>query len=47
MGQLSFYPQALGMAAAVMGIVAVLPGMPTLVFGALSGGAARWPTTRP
>src|SRR4051812_4722494 len=38
MGQLSFYPQALGMAAAVMGIVAVLPGMPTLVFGALSGG---------
>jgi flagellar biosynthesis protein FlhA len=38
MGQLSFYPQALGMAAAVMGIVAVLPGMPTLAFGALSGG---------
>src|SRR5579863_3006894 len=38
MGQLSFYPQALGMAAAVMGIVAVLPGMPTLVFAALSGG---------
>ncbi|HUE64061.1 MAG TPA: flagellar biosynthesis protein FlhA [Rhizomicrobium sp.] len=38
MGQLSFYPQALGMAAAVMGIVAVLPGMPTLVFGLLSGG---------
>ncbi|HEY2008540.1 MAG TPA: flagellar biosynthesis protein FlhA, partial [Rhizomicrobium sp.] len=38
MGQLSFYPQALGMAAGVMGIVAVLPGMPTLVFAALSGG---------
>ena len=38
MGQLSFYPQALGMAAAVMGIVALLPGMPTLVFAALSGG---------
>jgi flagellar biosynthesis protein FlhA len=38
MSQLSFYPQALGMAAAVMGIVAVLPGMPTLVFAALSGG---------
>jgi flagellar biosynthesis protein FlhA len=38
MSQLSFYPQALGMAAAVMGIVAVLPGMPTLVFGALSAG---------
>jgi flagellar biosynthesis protein FlhA len=36
--QLSFYPQALGMAAAVMGIVAVLPGMPTLVFGGLSIG---------
>src|ERR1700753_1372104 len=37
-GQLSFYPQALGMAAAVMGIVAILPGMPTLVFMGLSGG---------
>ncbi|HJS45200.1 MAG TPA: flagellar biosynthesis protein FlhA [Rhizomicrobium sp.] len=36
MTQLSFYPQALGMAAAVMGIVAILPGMPTIVFGALS-----------
>ncbi|HEY5238402.1 MAG TPA: FHIPEP family type III secretion protein, partial [Rhizomicrobium sp.] len=36
MNQLSFYPQALGMASAVMGIVAVLPGMPTLVFAALS-----------
>ena len=34
MRQLSFYPQALGMAAAVMGVVAVLPGMPTMVFGA-------------
>jgi flagellar biosynthesis protein FlhA len=44
MGQLSFYPQALGMAAAVMGIVAILPGMPTLVFAALSGGtgALAW-----
>src|SRR5215467_7391949 len=44
MGQLSFYPQALGMAAAVMGIVAVLPGMPTLVFAALSGftGTLAW-----
>jgi flagellar biosynthesis protein FlhA len=38
MGQLSFYPQALGMAAVVMGIVAVLPGMPTLAFAGLSGG---------
>jgi flagellar biosynthesis protein FlhA len=38
MTQLSFYPQALGMAAGVMGIVAVLPGMPTLVFAGLAGG---------
>src|ERR1700742_3021997 len=38
MGQLSFYPQALGMAAAVMGVVALLPGMPTLVFAGLSAG---------
>ena len=36
MRQLSFYPQALGMAAAVMGVVAVLPGMPTMVFDGLS-----------
>jgi flagellar biosynthesis protein FlhA len=43
-GQLSFYPQALGMASAVMGIVGVLPGMPTLVFTALSAliGGAAW-----
>jgi flagellar biosynthesis protein FlhA len=42
-GQLSFYPQALGMAAAVMGIIGLLPGMPTTVFAGLSaliGGAA-------
>src|SRR5271167_4946348 len=38
MNQLSFYPQALGMAAAVMGIVGVLPGMPTFAFAGLSGG---------
>jgi len=38
MKQLSFYPQALGMAAAVMGVVAILPGMPTMVFAGLSGG---------
>jgi flagellar biosynthesis protein FlhA len=38
MSQLSFYPQALGMAAAVMGVVSLLPGMPTLVFAGLSGG---------
>src|ERR1700742_1712025 len=44
MGQLSFYPQALGMASAVMGIVGVLPGMPTLVFTGLSAlvGGAAW-----
>ncbi|HUO88864.1 MAG TPA: flagellar biosynthesis protein FlhA, partial [Rhizomicrobium sp.] len=43
-GQLSFYPQALGMASAVMGIVAVLPGMPTLVFAGLSAatGGLAW-----
>ncbi|MDE2464810.1 MAG: FHIPEP family type III secretion protein, partial [Alphaproteobacteria bacterium] len=42
-GQLSHYPQALGIASAVMAIVAVIPGMPTLVFmllSALVGGAA-------
>ncbi|MBV9905730.1 MAG: flagellar biosynthesis protein FlhA [Alphaproteobacteria bacterium] len=42
-GQLSNYPQALGMASAVMGIVGVLPGMPTLVFlglAAVAGGLA-------
>ena len=38
MAQFSFYPQALGMASAVMGIVAVLPGMPTFVFAGLSAG---------
>jgi len=37
-GQLSFYPQALGMASAVMGIIGVLPGMPTFVFAGLSAG---------
>src|SRR5580693_2862491 len=36
--QLSFYPQALGMAAAVMGVIAILPGMPTMVFAGLSAG---------
>src|ERR1700733_104289 len=38
MKQLSFYPQALGMAAAVMGVMALLPGIPTLVFAGLAGG---------
>lgn len=44
MNQLSFYPQALGMASAVMGIVGMLPGMPTLVFVGLSAGtgALAW-----
>jgi flagellar biosynthesis protein FlhA len=35
-GQLSFYPQALGMAAFVMAVVAVLPGMPHFVFALIS-----------
>ncbi|MFT4277444.1 MAG: flagellar biosynthesis protein FlhA [Rhodopseudomonas sp.] len=39
MGQLSGYPQALGMAAAVMLVLAALPGIPTLPFLALGGGA--------
>src|SRR5258708_4503610 len=39
-GQLSFYPQALGMAAFVMAVVAVLPGMPHLVFAMIATGAA-------
>ena len=44
MRQLSFYPQALGMAAAVMGVVGILPGMPFLVFAPLSAGfgALAW-----
>jgi len=43
-GQLSFYPQALGMAAAVMAVVGILPGMPTFVFAGLSAliGGAAW-----
>jgi flagellar biosynthesis protein FlhA len=44
MGQLSFYPQALGMVSTIMGIVAVLPGMPTIVFALLSAatGGLAW-----
>ena len=38
-GQLSYYPQALGMAAFVMAIVAMLPGMPHLVFFVIALGA--------
>jgi flagellar biosynthesis protein FlhA len=38
-GQLSYYPQALGMAAFVMAVVAMLPGMPHLVFFVIATGA--------
>ncbi|MGJ4886248.1 MULTISPECIES: flagellar biosynthesis protein FlhA [unclassified Bradyrhizobium] len=38
--QFSGYPQALGMSAAVMLVLALLPGIPTLPFLALGGGAA-------
>ena len=38
-GQLSYYPQALGMAAFVMAIVAMLPGMPHVVFFVIAIGA--------
>ncbi|HJR56912.1 MAG TPA: flagellar biosynthesis protein FlhA [Rhizomicrobium sp.] len=37
MRQLSYYPQALGMAAAVLAVVGVMPGMPLMVFGPLAG----------
>jgi len=39
LGQLSHYPQSLGMAAFVMAVIAVLPGMPHFVFALLSGAA--------
>jgi flagellar biosynthesis protein FlhA len=38
-GQLSYYPQALGLAAFVMAIMALLPGMPHLVFMLIAVGA--------
>jgi flagellar biosynthesis protein FlhA len=38
--QFSGYPQALGMAAGVMCVLALLPGIPTIPFLALGGGAA-------
>ena len=38
--QLSHYPKALGMAAGVMIVLAMLPGIPSLPFLALGGGAA-------
>src|SRR5258705_161200 len=37
-GQLSHYPQALAMAAFVMAVVAVLPGMPHVVFALIATG---------
>jgi flagellar biosynthesis protein FlhA len=40
LGQLSFYPQALGMASFVMAVVSVLPGMPHLVFALIAMGTA-------
>src|SRR6201996_5924942 len=40
MKQLSGYPQALGMSAGVMLVLALLPGIPILPFLALGGGAA-------
>ena len=40
MKQLSGYPQALGMSAGVMLVLAMLPGIPILPFLALGGGAA-------
>ena len=39
-GQLSYYPQALGMAAFVMAVIAVLPGMPHIVFALIAMGTA-------
>jgi flagellar biosynthesis protein FlhA len=38
LGQLSHYPQALAMAAFVMAVVAVLPGMPHVVFALIAAG---------
>jgi flagellar biosynthesis protein FlhA len=38
--QLAAYPKALGMSAAVMAVIGLLPGMPLLPFWALAGGAA-------
>ncbi len=38
--QLSAYPKALGMSAAVMLIIGILPGMPLIPFWAFAGGAA-------
>src|SRR6185436_1738016 len=48
MRQLSGYPQALGMSAGVMIVLALLPGIPMIPFLALGGGAAAlaWKSTR-
>ena len=40
LSQLSSYPKALGMSAAVMGIMALLPGIPMIPFLLLGGGTA-------
>jgi flagellar biosynthesis protein FlhA len=40
LGQLSGYPKALGMSAAAMLVLALLPGIPMIPFMALGGGAA-------
>mgnify|MGYP005842018893 CR=1 FL=1 len=47
-GQLSGYPQALGMSAFVMGIMALLPGIPMVPFVLLASmvGGAAWYITR-
>ena len=45
--QFSGYPQALGMSAGVMLVLAMLPGIPMLPFLALGGGAARAGLERP
>jgi flagellar biosynthesis protein FlhA len=39
-GQLSYYPQSLGLAAFVMAVVSVLPGMPHIVFALIAAGTA-------
>jgi flagellar biosynthesis protein FlhA len=46
--QFTGYPKALGMSAAVMGALALLPGMPVLPFLALAGGVGymAWRATR-
>jgi flagellar biosynthesis protein FlhA len=48
MSQLSGYPQALGMSAGVMIVLAMLPGIPMIPFLALGGGAAAlaWKAVR-